>query len=80
VASEYHQHKLDKTMLMLKRIFGRATLTDREVQTLYGIVENLRWGAVHRGGEFEKDGEVEGGGEVGEDAGVCRGIVEGTLP
>ena len=59
VASEYHQHKLDKTMLMLKRIFGRATLTDREVQTLYGIVENLRWGAVHRGGEFEEEEGVE---------------------
>lgn len=67
VESEYHQHKIDKTMLMLKRIFGRARLTDREVQTLYGIVGNLRWGAEHRSGFFEEDGEVEeeieGGGE-----------------
>ena len=59
VASEYHQHKIDKTMLMLKRIFGRARLTDREVQTLYGIVGNLRWGAIHRGGSFEEEGGVE---------------------
>ncbi|MGB3943938.1 MAG: RNA methyltransferase [Methanothrix sp.] len=57
--SEYHQHKLDKTMLMLKRILGRARLTDREVQTLYGIVGNLRWGAIHRGGSFEEEGGVE---------------------
>jgi TrmH family RNA methyltransferase len=55
--SEYHQHKIEKTMLMLKRIFGRARLTDREVQTLHGIVRNLRWGAEHRGGEFDEDGE-----------------------
>ena len=39
----YPPHKLDKTMLMLRRIFGRATLTDREVQTLHGIVRSLRW-------------------------------------
>lgn len=58
VESEYHQHKLDKTMLMLKRILGRARLTDREVQTLHGVVRNLRWGAEHRGGEPPEDGEV----------------------
>lgn len=61
--SEYHQHKIEKTMLMLKRIFGRARLTDREVQTLRGVVRNLRWGAEHRGGEHrgdEVDDEVEG--------------------
>ncbi len=58
--SEYHQHKLDKTMLMLKRIFGRAKLTDREVQTLHGIVRNLRWGAENRGGELEEEIEGEG--------------------
>lgn len=50
--SEYYQHKLDKTMLMLKWIFGRAMLADREVQTLYGIVRNLRWGAELKGGEL----------------------------
>jgi len=57
--SEYHQHKIEKTMLMLKRIFGRARLTDREVQTLHGVVRNLRWGAEHRGCEFEEDGAVQ---------------------
>ncbi len=56
--SEYHRHKLEKTMLMLKRILGRAQLTDREVQTLHGIVRNLRWGAEHRGGEPPEDGEA----------------------
>lgn len=63
VESEYHQHKLDKTMLMLKRIFGRARLTDREVQTLHGIIRNLRWGAEHRGGELEVGVKFEEGDE-----------------
>ncbi|UEC43345.1 MAG: Putative RNA methyltransferase [Methanothrix sp.] len=74
VESEYHQHKLEKTMLMLKRILGRAMLTDREVQTLYGIVGNLRWGAVHRGGSFEMGGEVERG------VGPSGGMEAGALP
>lgn len=78
--SEYHQHKIDKTMLMLKRIFGRARLTDREVQTLYGVVGNLRWGAEHMGGSFEKDGEIEEGGDVEEDAGFCGGVEERAMP
>lgn len=56
--SEYHQHKIEKTMLMLKRIFGRARLTDREVQTLHGVVRNLRWGAEHLGGELEEESPV----------------------
>lgn len=60
VESEYHRHKLEKTMLMLKRIFGRARLTDREVQILHGVIRNLRWGAEHRGGEFEEEIEGEG--------------------
>ncbi|HOO54184.1 MAG TPA: RNA methyltransferase [Methanothrix sp.] len=72
--SEYHQHKLEKTMLMLKRIFGRARLTDREVQTLRGVVRNLRWGAEHRGGEFEEDGRVR---EEGEAEDESEGLPEG---
>ncbi|MDF0591769.1 RNA methyltransferase [Candidatus Methanocrinis natronophilus] len=74
VESEYHQHKLEKTMLMLKRILGRAMLTDREVQTLYGIVGNLRWGAVHRGGSFEMGKELERG------VGPSGGTEAGALP
>jgi tRNA/rRNA methyltransferase len=35
---EYPPHKKDKTFLMLRRIFGRAGLTPREVQTLRGII------------------------------------------
>lgn len=80
VESHYHQHKLDKTMLMLKRIFGRAALTDREVQTLRGVVRNLRWGAEHEGGSFEKDGEVKDAGEVDEDARIWRGIEDEAMP
>jgi tRNA/rRNA methyltransferase len=65
--SEYHQHKIEKTMLMLKRIFGRARLTDREVQTLHGVVRNLRWGAENLGGEFEEENEDEMSPEKSED-------------
>jgi len=35
---DYPPHKKDKTFLMLRRIFGRAGLTPREVQTLRGII------------------------------------------
>ena len=35
---EYPPHKKDKTFLMLRRIFGRAGLTPREVQTLRGLI------------------------------------------
>jgi TrmH family RNA methyltransferase len=39
----YPSHKLEKTMLMLRRIFGRAELTDREVQTMRGILRSIQW-------------------------------------
>lgn len=35
---EYKEYKKEKTMLMLRRILGRADLTAREVQTLRGIL------------------------------------------
>ena len=36
---DYPPHKKDKTFLMLRRIFGRAGLPPREVQTLRGILK-----------------------------------------
>ena len=44
----YKEHKKDKTLLMLRRILGRADLTAREVQTLRGILRKAEWkiGAV----------------------------------
>ncbi|OED07699.1 RNA methyltransferase [Methanosarcina sp. A14] len=36
---DYPPHKKDKTYLMLRRIFGRAGLTPREVQTLRGVIK-----------------------------------------
>ena len=39
---DYPPHKKDKTFLMLRRIFGRAGLTPREVQTLRGIIRKQR--------------------------------------
>ena len=38
---DYPQHKKDKTHLMLRRIFGRAGLTPREVQTLRGVIRKV---------------------------------------
>ncbi|MDD2438734.1 MAG: RNA methyltransferase [Methanosarcinaceae archaeon] len=35
---EYPPHKKEKTRLMLRRIYGRAGLTPREVQTLRGLL------------------------------------------
>ncbi|CAD6494053.1 MAG: tRNA (cytidine-2'-O-)-methyltransferase TrmJ [Candidatus Argoarchaeum ethanivorans] len=41
--SGYPGHKHDKTMLMLKRIFGRTILTAREVVTFRGILRQIQW-------------------------------------
>ncbi|MCK5661727.1 MAG: RNA methyltransferase [Methanosarcinales archaeon] len=38
----YPPHKHQKTVLMLKRIFGRANLMPREVQTLRGILKLIQ--------------------------------------
>lgn len=39
----YPEHKNEYTVLMLRRVFGRAELTEREVRTLLGIIKNIRW-------------------------------------
>lgn len=38
---DYPTHKKDKTFLMLQRVFGRAGLTPREVQTLRGVIRKI---------------------------------------
>ena len=38
----YPEHKKEKTKLMVKRIFGRACLLEREVQTLRGIFRRIQ--------------------------------------
>ncbi|MCW3135016.1 MAG: RNA methyltransferase [Methanophagales archaeon] len=40
---DYKEHKKDKTLLMLRRILGRAELTGREAQTLRGILRKAEW-------------------------------------
>ncbi|AEH60461.1 RNA methyltransferase, TrmH family, group 1 [Methanosalsum zhilinae DSM 4017] len=40
---DYPEHKLDKTLLMIRRICGRAKLTPREVQTLRGILRTIQY-------------------------------------
>lgn len=39
---DYPEHKKEKTRLMMKRIFGRACLLEREVQTLRGILRRIQ--------------------------------------
>jgi tRNA/rRNA methyltransferase len=39
----YREHKKAKTLLMLRRILGRAELTGREVRTLRGILRKAEW-------------------------------------
>ncbi|WP_340820720.1 RNA methyltransferase [Methanolobus sp. WCC4] len=39
---DYPEHKREKTDLMLRRIFGRACLLPREVQTLRGIIRKVQ--------------------------------------
>jgi len=40
---DYPKHKRNKTYLMLRRIFGRAMLTGREVQTFRGILRKIEF-------------------------------------
>jgi TrmH family RNA methyltransferase len=39
----YPKYKMDFKMIMFKRIFGRAELTEREANTLLGMTKLLRW-------------------------------------
>ncbi len=39
----YPEHKVEFTQLMLRRVLGRAELTEREARTLLGVIKNIRW-------------------------------------
>ena len=39
----YPGHKVEFTLLMLRRILGRAELTEREARTLLGLIKRIRW-------------------------------------
>ncbi|MDY6931958.1 MAG: RNA methyltransferase [Halobacteriota archaeon] len=39
----YPHHKTNKTLLMIRRILGRAELTGRELNTLRGILSRTEW-------------------------------------
>lgn len=39
---DYPVHKKDKTMLMLKRILGRARLSSQEVQTIRSLIRRIQ--------------------------------------
>ncbi|WP_321430775.1 RNA methyltransferase [uncultured Methanolobus sp.] len=50
---DYPEHKKEKTDLMLKRIFGRACLMPREVQTLRGIIRKIQRNCSNEDGNYE---------------------------
>jgi tRNA/rRNA methyltransferase len=50
----YPQHKVDFTLLMLRRILGRAELTEREARTLLGLIKRIRWKTADAPDGFEK--------------------------
>lgn len=39
----YPEHKVEYIILMFRRIFGRAELTEREARTVLGVMKNIRW-------------------------------------
>ena len=39
----YPEYKVEFTLLMLRRILGRAELTEREARTLLGLIKKVRW-------------------------------------
>lgn len=55
----YPAHKRDYVNLMLRRIFGRAELTEREVNTLLGILKNTLW-KINAGKEASRMSQEEG--------------------
>ncbi len=52
---DYKQHKKEKTMVMLRRIFGRAELTGREVQTLRGLLRKMQGKRREKTQQSQKD-------------------------
>jgi len=47
----YPFHKVEFTLLMLRRILGRDELTQREARTLLGLIKRIRWRIGKDGGE-----------------------------
>jgi tRNA/rRNA methyltransferase len=50
----YPRHKVEFTLLMLRRIFGRAELTEREARTLLGLIKRIRWKIADSQDKIEK--------------------------
>ncbi len=50
----YKEHKKEKTLIMLRRILGRAELTAREVQTLRGVLRKVEWNLKQAEDQDEK--------------------------
>jgi tRNA/rRNA methyltransferase len=53
----YPWHKVEFTLLMLRRILGRAELTEREARTLLGLIKRIRWKIAGCEKEMQKEAE-----------------------
>jgi TrmH family RNA methyltransferase len=60
----YPQHKMEFTLLMLRRILGRAELTEREARTLLGLIKKVRWRIEAMDGGSAKGPKVAGKGDA----------------
>jgi tRNA/rRNA methyltransferase len=47
LGASYSAHKVEYTLLLFRRILGRAELTEREARTLLGVVKSLCWKVNH---------------------------------
>ena len=54
VEINYPGYRMDFKMIMLKRIFGRAELTEREANTLLGMTKLIRWRVNNHKGQVNE--------------------------
>ncbi|VVB71923.1 tRNA (cytidine(34)-2'-O)-methyltransferase [uncultured archaeon] len=53
----YPVHKINFTMIMLRRIIGRAVLTEREARSLLGIIKSIRWRMENPGADRAQEAD-----------------------
>ncbi|WP_369424836.1 RNA methyltransferase [Methanothrix sp.] len=53
----YPEHKIRYVVLMLRRIFGRAELTEREANTLLGVIKKAIWKVEGEGAQADRAAE-----------------------
>jgi len=59
---DHPDFKREVTMLMMRRIFGRANLTAREASTLHGLMRRSEWHITP--GEFDQNESIDTGNDI----------------